>query len=64
MIEPEMAFYQMDELTALEEEFIKYCVRWALDHCMDDLEFLNKMIDNGLIERLRSVLGIAFQRVT
>ena len=63
MIEPEMAFYQMDELTALEEEFIKYCVRWALDHCMDDLEFLNKMIDNGLIERLRSVVGTEFVRL-
>ena len=63
MIEPEMAFYQMDELTALEEEFIKYCVRWALDHCMDDLEFLNKMIDNGLIERLRSVVDTEFVRL-
>ena len=63
MIEPEMAFYQMDELTALEEEFIKYCVRWALDHCMDDLEFLNKMIDNGLIERLKSVVDTEFVRL-
>ena len=63
MIEPEMAFYQMDELTALEEEFIKYCVRWALDRCMDDLEFLNKMIDNGLIERLRSVVDTEFVRL-
>ena len=63
MIEPEMAFYQMDELTALEEEFIKYCVRWALDHCMDDLEFLNKMIDNGLIERLSSVVDTEFVRL-
>ena len=63
MIEPEMAFYQLDELTALEEEFIKYCVRWALDHCMDDLEFLNKMIDPGLIERLRSVIDTEFVRL-
>ncbi|MBR3528948.1 MAG: asparagine--tRNA ligase, partial [Bacteroidales bacterium] len=63
MIEPEMAFYQLDELTALEEEFIKYCVRWALDHCMDDLEFLNKMIDNGLIERLKSVVDTDFVRL-
>ena len=63
MIEPEMAFYQLDELTALEEEFIKYCVKWALDHCMDDLEFLNKMIDNGLIERLRSVIDTDFVRL-
>ncbi len=63
MIEPEMAFYQLDELTALEEEFIKYCVKWALDHCMDDLEFLNKMIDNGLIERLKGVIDTDFVRL-
>ena len=63
MIEPEMAFYDLESLTALEEEFIKYCVRWALDHCMDDLEFLNKMIDNSLIERLRSVIETEFVRL-
>ena len=63
MIEPEMAFYDLESLTALEEEFIKYCVRWALDHCMDDLEFLNKMIDPGLIKRLRSVIDTEFVRL-
>lgn len=55
-IEPEVAFLQLDELMELEEDFIKHCVRWALEHCQDDLEFLNKMIDKGLIERLESVL--------
>ena len=60
MIEPEMAFYDIDDLTALEEEFIKYCVRWALDHCADDLQFLNNMIDKGLIERLKSVVDTDF----
>jgi asparaginyl-tRNA synthetase len=63
MIEPEMAFYDKADLTALEEEFIKYCVQWALDHCMEDLEFLNKMIDNSLIERLRSVVDTDFVRL-
>ena len=63
MIEPEMAFYDLDSLTALEEEFIKYLVRWALDHCADDLEFLNKMIENSLIERLRSVVDTDFVRL-
>ena len=63
MIEPEMAFYDLDSLTALEEEFIKYLVRWALDHCADDLEFLNKMIDNSLIERLKSVVDTEFVRL-
>ncbi len=63
MIEPEMAFFDIDDLTATEEEFIKYCVQWALDHCMDDLEFLNKMIDNSLIERLKSVVATDFVRL-
>ena len=63
MVEPEMAFYDIDDLTALEEEFIKYCVRWALDHCADDLQFLNNMIDKGLIERLKSVVDTDFVRL-
>ncbi|MBR6992040.1 MAG: asparagine--tRNA ligase [Bacteroidales bacterium] len=63
MVEPEMAFYDIDDLTALEEEFIKYCVRWALDHCADDIQFLNNMIDKGLIERLKSVVDTDFVRL-
>ena len=63
MIEPEMAFYDLDDLTALEERFIKYCVKWALDHCSDDLEFLNKMVDNNLIERLKGVIATDFVRL-
>ena len=64
MIEPEVAFIDKDELMDLEEEFIKYCVQWALDHCQDDLEFLNKMIDKSLIERLQSVVNTEFVRLT
>ena len=63
MIEPEMAFYDIDDLTALEEEFIKYCITWALEHCADDLQFLNNMIDKGLIERLKSVISTDFVRL-
>ena len=64
MIEPEMAFYDLNDNMELAEEFVKFLVQWALDHCMEDLQFLNDKYDNGLIERMRSVLGIAFQRVT
>ena len=60
MIEPEVAFMDMAELMELEEDFIKFCIRWALDNCKDDLEFLNKMIDKGLIERLEGVLNADF----
>ena len=64
MIEPEMAFYDIHDDMDLAEEFVKYLVQYALDNCMEDLQFLNNKYDEGLIERMRSVLGIAFQRVT
>ena len=64
MIEPEMAFYDINDNMVLAEEFVKYLVQYALDNCADDLKFLNDKYDDGLIERLKSVLGIEFQRVT
>ena len=64
MIEPEMAFYDINDDMVLAEEFVKYLVQYALDNCMDDLTFLQGKYDDGLIERLRSVLGIEFQRLT
>ena len=64
MIEPEMAFYDINDNMDLAEDFIKYCVQWALDNCMDDLEFLNKMIDHSLLERLRFVVSHEFVRLT
>ena len=64
MIEPEMAFYDLQDNMELAEEFVKYLVQYALDNCMEDLKFLNDKYDDGLIERMKSVLGIAFQRVT
>ena len=64
MIEPEMAFYDINDNRDLAEEFIKYCVQYALDHCKDDIEFLNKMYDNTLIDRLNHVLKDEFVRLT
>ena len=64
MIEPEVAFIQKDELMELEEDFIKYCVRWALEKCQDDLQFLNQFVDKGLIARLESVVNTDFVRLT
>ena len=63
MIEPEMAFIDKKELMDIEEDFIKYCVRWALDHCQDDLQFLNQYVDKGLIARLESVADTDFVRL-
>ena len=64
MIEPEVAFYDINDNMDLAEDFIKYCVRWALEHCKDDLEFLNKMIDKTLLERLHFVVEHDFVRLT
>lgn len=64
MIEPEMAFYDIHDNMDLAEEFLKYLVQYALDNCADDLEFLNKMYDKELIDRLKSVVNTPFERVT
>ncbi len=64
MIEPEVAFIEIEENMDLAEEFIKYCLQWALDNCMEDIEFLNKMFDKELIERIRFVLANDFKRLT
>ena len=63
MVEPEVAFLDQEGLMDLEEDFIKYCVRWALDNCQDDLQFLNQMIDKTLIARLEGVLKDSFVRL-
>ena len=64
MIEPEVAFIDLNDLMDLEEDFIKYCVKWALDNCRDDLEFLNQFVDKTLIQRLEGVLKETFVRLT
>lgn len=64
MIEPEMAFYDINDNMELAEDFIKYLVKYALDNCADDLQFLNDMFDKGLIERMKGVIATSFQRVT
>ncbi len=64
MIEPEMAFYDINDNMDLAEDFLKYLINYALDNCMDDLEFLNKMYDEELIERLKFVINNEFKRLT
>ena len=64
MVEPEVAFLDLAGLMDLEEDFIKYCIRWALTNCKDDIEFLNKMIDKQLIATLESVVKEDFVRLT
>jgi asparaginyl-tRNA synthetase len=64
MIEPEVAFFDIHDNMDLAEEFLKYLIRYALEHCMEDIEFLAKMYDNELISRLKFVLENDFVRLT
>jgi asparaginyl-tRNA synthetase len=63
MIEPEMAFATLADNADLAEEFIKYLCRFALEECADDMAFFDKHIENGLIERIRSVATADFTRM-
>ena len=63
MIEPEVAFNEIAENMQLAEDFIKYCIQWALNNCMDDIRFLNDMFDKDLIERLHFVSNQKFIRL-
>ena len=63
MVEPEVAFNEIEENMDLAEDFLKYLIRYALDHCQDDLEFLSQMYDSELIERLKFVVENDFVRL-
>ena len=64
MIEPEVAFLEIEENMDLAEDFIKHCVRWALERCADDIAFLSEHYDKELVERLKFVLDKPFKRLT
>ena len=64
MIEPEMAFYDIHDNMDLAEEMLKYLTNYALEHCADDLQFLNDMFDKELLARLHFVLSHEFKRLT
>ena len=63
MIEPEMAFYELEDNMDLAEDFLKYLIKYALENCREDLEFMNKMWDKELIERLEFVIKNDFVRL-
>lgn len=64
MIEPEMAFYTLEDDMDLQEEFVKYLMNWALTKCHSDLEFFDKRIQPGLIAQLEHVVNSDFERIT
>ena len=63
MIEPEIAFCDLEELMNIEEEMLKYIVNYVLENAPAEFEFLNKFVDNGLIERLNKLVNSKFVRV-
>ena len=64
MIEPEMAFFDLDDDMDIQEEFVKYLLNWALTKCRADLEFFDKRIQPGLIEQLEKVAKADFVRIS
>lgn len=63
MVEPEVAFFEIDDNMDLAEDFLKYLTKYALEHCIDDIEFLAKMYDEELVERLKFVVENRFERL-
>jgi asparaginyl-tRNA synthetase len=64
MIEPEIAFYEIEDNMNLAEDFLKSLIRYAMENCSEDLEFLRKMYDEELIKRLNFILENNFERIT
>ena len=63
MMEPEICFCQLDELMDNEEEMVKYVINYVMKECHDELEFLNKFVDTGLLERLKNIVENDFVRI-
>lgn len=64
MIEPEIAFADLSDNMDLIEDMVRYCVEYVLKHCPDEMEFCNKFIQEGVIERLQKVIESDFERMT
>ena len=64
MIEPEMAFYALEDNMRLAEEFLKYIIRYVLEHCREDLEFFNQFIEKSVLATLEHVAESSFGAVT
>lgn len=63
MMEPEISFCDLEELMNIEEDFLKYVVKAVLERCPEEMEFCDKFIENGLIEKLKKVLSSRFTRI-
>ena len=64
MIEPEMAFADLDDLLRVEEDMLKYIIAYVLEHAPEEMAFFNQFVDKGLLERLNNILNNDFGRIT
>lgn len=64
MIEPEMAFADINDNMDCAEAYLKYVLKYILDHCQEDMQFFDKFISQGLIERLQHVINTPFERAS
>ncbi len=64
MIEPEIAFCDLNGLMDIEEDMLKYIVKYVLAHAKEEMEFLNKFVEKGLIDKLEKLINSKFTRVT
>ena len=64
MIEPEIAFCDLDDLMDIEEEMLKYVVRYVLEHCPEEINFFDQFVEKGLKEKLNKLLDSSFVRIS
>jgi len=64
MIEPEMAFADLDDLLRIEEDMLKYIISYVLEHAPEEMAFFNQFMDKGLLDRLNNILNNQFGRIT
>ena len=64
MIEPEIAFCDLEELMNIEEDMLKYIVKYTLDHCSDEIDFCDNFVEKGLREKLEKLVNSSFTRIT
>ena len=64
MIEPEIAFADLEDNMELAEDMVKYIINYVLEHCPEEMEFFNAFVDKGLLERLNNIVSSDFVRIT
>ena len=64
MIEPEIAFADLNNLMDIEEDFLKYIVKYVLENCKEEIKFLDSFVEKGLIEKLEKIVNTKFVRIT